>query len=122
MPALNVYVENTSALALGEARVFRFRRGRLKLEGFVLRGMTGLVAFTNECPHWHVDLDLGDGTFWDHDTSKILCRNHGALFDATSGVCELGPCVGLSLERLALRPEGDGVWVAVPDAEPPEPR
>ena len=120
-PPLNVFVGDTAALTLGQARVFRFRRRRRTVEGFVLREASGLVAYANECPHWHVDLDLGMGEFWDDDSGKILCRNHGALFDASSGVCEVGPCVGLALERFELRPEGDGVWVEIVDAEPLEP-
>jgi nitrite reductase/ring-hydroxylating ferredoxin subunit len=120
--SLKVLVEDASALELGKARVFRFRRGRLALEGFVLRASGGLVAFVNECPHWHVDLDLGDGEFWDDSAGKILCKNHGALFDAETGVCELGPCVGLALERLEFEQEGDRVWVEVPNAESSEPR
>lgn len=120
-PPLNVFVSDAQTLELGQARVFRFRRGRRTLEGFVLREAAGLVAYANECPHWHVDLDLGMGDFWDEETGKILCKNHGALFDAGSGICELGPCVGLALERFALRPAADGVWIEIADAEPLEP-
>lgn len=115
--SLKVLVEGTNTLELGKARVFRFRRGRLELEGFVLQADSGLVAFVNECPHWHVDLDLGDGEFWDDSAGKILCKNHGALFDAETGICELGPCVGLALERLEFERDGDGVCVEVPNAE-----
>jgi nitrite reductase/ring-hydroxylating ferredoxin subunit len=121
-PPLSLFVGDTVGLALGQARVFRFRRRQRTIEGFVLREASGLVAYANECPHWHVDLDLGMGEFWDEQTGKILCKNHGALFDAASGICELGPCVGLALERFALCPERDGVWVEIADAEPPEPR
>jgi nitrite reductase/ring-hydroxylating ferredoxin subunit len=91
------------------------------LEGFALNTGSELVAFANECPHWHVDLDLGIGDFLDPPTGRILCRNHGALFHPLTGVCERGPCVGLALERFELERDGDDAWVSVPDAElPPE--
>lgn len=83
----------------------------------MLRTASELVAFANECPHWHVDLDLGDGQFWDAESGRILCKNHGALFHPETGVCELGPCVGLALERFRLEEQADGVVVEVPAAE-----
>jgi nitrite reductase/ring-hydroxylating ferredoxin subunit len=120
LSSLPVFVESTRALPKGSARVFRFRRGRQAIEGFVLNAGGELVAFANECPHWHVDLDMGDGEFWDEASGRILCKNHGALFHPTSGVCERGPCVGLALERFELREQGDGALVEVPLAEPVE--
>ena len=121
MIRLKVFVPDTSTLAPGAARVFRFRRGRARLEGFVLQTGERLVAYANECPHWHVDLDLGDGEFWDADAKRILCKNHAALFHPDTGVCEIGPCVGLLLESFPLVEEGEGSWVDVADAEPDEP-
>ena len=115
MTSYRVFVPDTRELEVGEARVFKFRRGRSVLEGFVLRIEDGWVAYANECPHWRVDLDLGDGRFWDPPNGRILCRNHGALFHPRTGVCELGPCVGLALEAFELTPEGEGAWVTVPD-------
>lgn len=80
-----------------------------------------LVAFANECPHWNVDLDMGDGRFWDASTERILCRNHRALFHPETGLCEVGPCVGMSLEAFTLEVAAGGVWVTVPDAVPMAP-
>ncbi len=112
------FVAGTAQLEIGQSRCIRFRRGRRLLEAFVLRNQDGLVAFSNECPHWHVDLDLGTNDFWDPANQRILCRNHGALFHPQTGVCERGPCLGLALEALELTPDGDGVWLDIPNAEP----
>lgn len=114
---LRVFVPGVAALQPGEAKVFYFRRGRNKIEGFVLRTESRLSAFANVCPHWHVDLDLGTADFWDPENARILCKNHGALFNPESGVCERGPCVGVPLERFELAPEEAGAYVSVPDAE-----
>ena len=115
---LRVFVPGVAALRPGEAKVFKFRRGRNAIEGFVLCTAEGLSAFANECPHWHVDLDLGTADFWDPDSSRVLCKNHAALFHPRTGICERGPCVGLSLERFELEPGDEGVHVSVPNAEP----
>lgn len=119
---LRVFVAGVAKLGPGEASVFRFRRGRSVIEGFVLRTPQGLSAFANECPHWHVDLDLGTKDFWDPASGRIFCKNHAALFHPESGVCERGPCIGLALERFELEVGAEGdAHVNVPDAESAEP-
>jgi nitrite reductase/ring-hydroxylating ferredoxin subunit len=93
-----------------EVRFFQFRRGRDTLSGFALLFEGKLSAFVNRCPHWMVDLDLGEKRIWSHKTKRILCVNHGALFHPQSGHCEWGPCLGEGLESLAVHAEGR-VWV-----------
>jgi nitrite reductase/ring-hydroxylating ferredoxin subunit len=88
-------------------------RGRER-EAFVLRRLGVLYAFINECPHWSVELDLGDGHFYDEQLDRIYCKNHGALFHVESGLCETGPCLGRSLEGLALEVDGPDVLVHLP--------
>jgi nitrite reductase/ring-hydroxylating ferredoxin subunit len=117
---LRVFVPGVATLQPGEARVFRFRRGRDEIEGFVLRTKRQFSAFANVCPHWHVDLDLGTADFWDAENARILCKNHGALFHPESGLCERGPCAGLRLERFDVDATDAGIYVSVPDAEPAE--
>jgi nitrite reductase/ring-hydroxylating ferredoxin subunit len=114
---LRLFVPGVAELAPGAAKVFRFRRGRYAIEGFVLKTPDQLVAFANECPHWHVDLDLGTADFWDRETARIHCKNHGALFHPQTGECERGPCVGLKLERFELELDEGGAHVTVPNAE-----
>ncbi len=107
---VDVRVENAAKLAEGQSLTFEFFRelpsGRTRKEGFLLRRGGHLLAFENECPHWSVELDLGDGHFYDEDLDRIYCKNHGALFVLPSGECETGPCLGRSLTRLAVRRDG----------------
>lgn len=107
-------MKNVASLTHGEARTFAFQRADEGSEGFVLRVGEQLVAFENRCPHWMVDLDMGEGRFFAERSQRIVCQNHGALFDPHTGVCELGPCVGQGLERFELRLEGDDAVVCVP--------
>ncbi|HSC89884.1 MAG TPA: Rieske 2Fe-2S domain-containing protein [Polyangiaceae bacterium] len=106
-----VAVPQASRLADGESCVFTLAFQGKPREAFVLQHDGELVAFLNECPHWAVELDLGDGHFYDVGIERIYCKNHGALFHPRTGVCETGPCLGRSLIRFALRRDESGVWV-----------
>ena len=100
-------------LAVGTSATFEFEHGGEALEGFVLRHGAGLFAYVNRCPHWAVDLDLGDGRFYAADLDLIYCKNHGALFRVTDGVCVSGPCLGRALEPLSIEVDGADVWVSM---------
>ncbi len=115
--AARVRVESVAQLEHGQARTFTFRRGGEDGAGFVLRVHDDLVAFENRCPHWMVDLDMGEGRFFAERVQRIVCSNHGALFDPRTGLCEAGPCVGQALERFELERDGDAAWVTVPGLE-----
>jgi len=106
-------VVNTAGLAHGEARVFELERDGEKLAGFVIRHGTGLFAYANVCPHWHIDLDLGDGHFYAADVDRIFCKNHAALFRVEDGVCDFGPCIGDALQSFRVEPDGEDAWVEV---------
>ena len=112
MSTARLRVPGAARLASGQSATFEIeRRGELML-GFVLRHEHGHVAYLNRCPHWDVDLDLGDGRFYAEDVDRIYCKNHGALFRVPDGVCDHGPCLGRALEPFALELEGEDVWVS----------
>jgi nitrite reductase/ring-hydroxylating ferredoxin subunit len=115
---LELRVSDVTSLAPGASRTFHFQRDGIAEEGFVLRLDSGWVAYLNRCPHWHVDLDLGDGRFYDCELERIYCKNHGALFLAHTGECDSGPCFGDVLERFAVTVDGADAIVSVPNAEP----
>ena len=49
------------------------------------------------------------------DGSLIRCASHGALFDAGTGECVFGPCVGAALLALDTRVDANGmVFVTAP--------
>lgn len=106
-------VLGAAALGPGETRVFELELHGRKREAFLLSYEGAFHAYLNECPHWAVELDLGDGHFYDADIDKLYCKNHGAIFSPTTGVCESGPCLGRSLDRFSARPDGDDVIVTV---------
>jgi len=106
-------VAGALGLAIGESTRFEFERGGERLEGFLLRHAAGYFAYLNRCPHWAVDLDLGDGRFYAADIDRIYCKNHGALFRVPDGLCDHGPCLGQALESFAVALDGDDAWVTL---------
>jgi len=107
-------VVGAAKLAPGQSRTFELEQAGEQVPGFVLRhSRAGLVAYLNRCPHWSVDLDLGDERFYAEDIDRIYCKNHGALFRVEDGVCDHGPCLGQSLVRCAVELEGDDAWVGL---------
>lgn len=110
---IEVRVENANSMSPGETRAFCYERGGRRERGFLLRLDEGFVAFCNCCPHWNVDLDLGDERFFDERIDAIVCRNHGAIFDPKSGRCTDGPCRGAYLERFEVREDDADVAIFV---------
>ena len=104
-------VPGAGLLAPGEAAVFELELEGERVQGFVLCHTLGLFGFLNRCPHWGVDLDLGDARFYAEDIDRIYCKTHGALFRVTDGVCDQGPCLGEALERFTVERVGDDAWV-----------
>ncbi len=102
---------NVPALAEGETWAFEFELYGRRREGFLLRHGGALRAFLNECPHWSVELDLGDGHFFDVSLGRIYCKNHGALFSPHTGECETGPCLGRRLTQFFVEESASGVIV-----------
>ncbi len=71
-----------------------------------------LWLYVNRCPHVRLPLDFQPGQFLDRSKTRILCANHGALFDIESGACVGGPCTGHSLITVAHRIDDAGdVWI-----------
>lgn len=110
---VHLRVVGAAELASGEARSFAFERGGETLEGFVLQHPSGLVAYLNRCPHFAVDLDMGDGRFYDPAVDRIYCKTHGAEFRVSDGYCDHGPCLGDALEKFEVQIDGADALVHV---------
>jgi nitrite reductase/ring-hydroxylating ferredoxin subunit len=115
---VQVRVEGVTELGPGQARRFTFEREDQTQAGFILRVGSDLVAYHNRCPHWGVDLDMGEGRFYSALTDRIVCSTHGALFRTDTGFCDSGPCAGESLERFELHLDGDAAVVTIADVDP----
>jgi nitrite reductase/ring-hydroxylating ferredoxin subunit len=115
----DILVPELDTLADGETRHFEFERDGEQLRGFVLRFEGQLHVYANRCPHWSVDLDMGEGRLFSQLSQRIFCSNHGALFVPNTGYCDAGPCRGLSLERFTWKAEGTGIRVTIDEGFTP---
>jgi nitrite reductase/ring-hydroxylating ferredoxin subunit len=94
-------------LAEGQSRGFEIAEEKL----FAVRKDGQLYAYRNRCPHRGIPLEWLPDQFLDHSASLIQCATHGALFLIESGECVAGPCAGQALQELAIREDGQGIWV-----------
>lgn len=96
-----------------EGRKFTYTENRIEMEGIILRRPDGsLRAWRNECRHLPMELDArAPHSFWDSETSTLVCCSHGAVFHPDSGLCTAGPCQGSHLRSLPLKIEGNTVYL-----------
>lgn len=69
-------------------------------------------AYVNRCPHTGAPLDWRPGQVLNPEGSHIQCALHLAQFRMEDGLCVHGPCLGLSLETVAVRREEEWVILA----------
>jgi len=68
----------------------------------ITRKGNNIYGYENVCPHQGSRLDTTPGSFLDEDGNFITCGGHGAMFDADTGACFIGPCKGKSLTPIKL--------------------
>jgi nitrite reductase/ring-hydroxylating ferredoxin subunit len=107
-------VAHVGELTHGQSKKFRLRRGGREFEAMLLNYEGRLYAYVNRCPHIGITLDWVDNQFFTVDKRYLMCANHGAVFEPPTGECIWGPCVGASLESLAIDVQGDKVFACCP--------
>ena len=75
---------------------------------FAIRYKGEVHAYLNRCAHVAMELDWQEGVFFDADGRDLLCSTHGATYDAATGRCVGGPCIGGRLLKLNVQ-ERDGM-------------
>lgn len=80
----------------------RFEYSTLRLPAFVIRYEGQVYAYHNRCPHRGTELDWEPGEVFDGDGEYLICATHGALFDAKTGLCVMGPCKGSQLQSISV--------------------
>jgi nitrite reductase/ring-hydroxylating ferredoxin subunit len=77
----------------------------------VIRQGERVFGYLNRCPHTGGPLDWTPGQFLNAEADLIQCSLHGALFRIEDGYCIAGPCAGASLTPVALRQEGNDIFI-----------
>jgi nitrite reductase/ring-hydroxylating ferredoxin subunit len=91
----------------GQAKGFTLGEGLEAREIFVVREGARVFGYVNSCPHLGTPLDWQGDRFISLDSGLLMCATHGALFQIADGFCVDGPCVGESLEPVAVVVDGD---------------
>lgn len=89
-------IEDRSALA------FTAGDGSWPVAFFVVRLEQRGLGYLNRCPHAGHPLNWMPDRFFDRSRKLLLCASHGATFEADTGLCVGGPCLGDSLASIAL--------------------
>ncbi len=100
---LDPFIEGSEQLQVSRFVFFTKRptRGAKRLRGVLVDVGGTIRAWENVCPHVPVRLDRpGEEVLLDNGT--IVCQQHAAMFDADTGLCTAGPCVGDFLRRLPV--------------------
>jgi nitrite reductase/ring-hydroxylating ferredoxin subunit len=111
---MEIRIDGIQAMAHGEARLFAFPRNGREAQGFLIRHGESFYAYLNQCRHWPVPLDYGDADFFHAPSDRIMCKSHGAVYQADTGICDYGPCVGAALDAFPVSVAGDQALVTVP--------
>jgi nitrite reductase/ring-hydroxylating ferredoxin subunit len=83
-------------------REFSIGAGEWHVPGFLVRHGGQVRAYLNRCPHAGHLLNWKSADFFAPGSPLLLCNAHGALFEADTGRCVFGPCVGKSLQPVAI--------------------
>ena len=75
---------------------------------FVVRQGDALHAYEDRCPHHGTPMAWRKDAYLDARGEHIVCSAHGAIFETTTGLCTLGPCLGESLTAVPLHRGADG--------------
>jgi nitrite reductase/ring-hydroxylating ferredoxin subunit len=111
---MEIAIDGIGSMAHGETRTFDFPRNGRTAQGFLIRYHDGWYAYLNQCQHWPVPLDLGDGDFYYAKADRIMCKTHGAAYQPDTGLCDYGPCVRARLDAYPVSIQGDRALVTVP--------
>jgi len=86
----------------GKSIKFEIPRKDRKSEAFVIKKNGKFYSYLNLCRHWTVGLDFDDNDFFSEDKEWLVCKNHGAIYEPATGICNGGPCGGAALYRVPL--------------------
>ncbi len=84
----------------------------VRCSAFVIRHNGTVFAYLNQCAHLALELDWEPGEFFDLSGDYIMCANHGAMFEPSTGECVNGPCFGAFLTQISVQESDSSVLLA----------
>jgi nitrite reductase/ring-hydroxylating ferredoxin subunit len=64
-----------------------------------------------------MSMDWVDNRFFSEDKRYLICANHGATYEPTTGECVWGPCYGAFLQSITLRISAGKVHAFCPEEQ-----
>ncbi|NIO11959.1 MAG: Rieske 2Fe-2S domain-containing protein [Deltaproteobacteria bacterium] len=89
-------------LAHGTTKKFNLTCGGKSVECLLACYQGKLFAYANRCRHFPLSMDWVDNHFFSNDKRYLICANHGAIYEPTSGECVWGPCYGEFLMNIPI--------------------
>ena len=101
--AIESFIANSADIKdLGLGVSFKVQEDGRIWSAFVIRFEGKALCYLDACAHVGLRLNRDTNQFFGDKTEYLLCRSHGAIYDAASGLCTDGPCVGFSLISLTI--------------------
>ncbi len=110
-------VARSDELAHGTTKKFRLRCGGSILEALLVNYEGSLFAYVNRCCHLPLSMDWVDNRFFTEDRRYLICANHGATYEPTTGECVWGPCFGAFLREIPIEVNHGKVRAFCPKSE-----
>jgi nitrite reductase/ring-hydroxylating ferredoxin subunit len=114
-PKKGVLVGRLDELSHGMTKKFLLRCQGRTVEGLLLNYDGQLFAYLNRCRHIPLSMDWVDNHFFTEDKRYLICANHGATYEPTTGECIWGPCYGAFLQGIRLEISGERVLAFCPE-------
>ncbi len=96
-------VGRTDELPHGATKKFTLRCQGRTVEGVLVCYHGQIFAYVNQCCHFSISMDWVDNRFFSEDKRYLICANHGATYEPTTGECIWGPCFGAFLIDIPLQ-------------------
>lgn len=114
-PPRGKVIGRTGELSHGKTKKFRLRCQGQTIEGLLVSYQGNLFAYVNRCRHISLSLDWVENHFFTEDKRYIICANHGATYEPTTGECIWGPCYGAFLQGVPVRVRGQKILAFCPE-------
>ena len=114
-PGRGKVVARTGELMHGTTKKFRLQCRGSTLEAILVNYEGKISAYVNRCCHISLTMDWVDNQFFTEDKRYLICANHGATYEPTTGECIWGPCFGAFLQTVPLEVRHDRIRAYCPE-------
>lgn len=106
----HVVARSEQIVDLGPGVSFQVTKDGRLWSAFIIRYQGQAYCYLNACAHAGLKLNRDSDEYFGHKGSSLICRAHGAIYDADTGKCTGGPCVGYSLIALAITEKNGSIY------------